>query len=475
MSLYYEDFGAVGDGVHDDLKAIIKCHEAANLQGESVKAGEGAVYYIGGADESAVIKTDVDWGNAIFVIDDSNVANRRTPVFFVDTQSGPDAFLIDTPLTTETKHINNPTCRPLYVRIFSDAQKRFIRKGLNMDNGVAQNDCFAVDENGNILSDIDWDYDSITAARVFFADDAPITIQGGTFKTLVNHEQSFYNYYRRGIDVHRSNTLITGVTHYVLNETDHGAPYEGFIYIDECANVTIKDCLLTPHFTYWTESQIPGEKVPMGSYDIRANAVVGLTLENLKQTIDINLSEYWGLMCSNFCKDMTLKNCIISRYDAHMGVTNLNIKDCTFGHVGINLIGHGKVSIENTKSYGAYFVGLREDYGSNFDGELIIKNCFWKPSNPDNNEIIRARNEGDHDFGYRCRLTKKLLIDGFEIDDECVDEIFVLPDYDSDYEEEKAYPYMLFDELDISDIRTFSGREVNLYKYEDEYEQITEE
>lgn len=464
MSYCYEDFGAVGDGIHDDFEAIIKCHDGANLTGTQVKAKDEGVYYIGGSSAFATIKTDVDWGKATFIIDDSNVENRRSPIFLVKTDSEIDSMEISGPITKDTKRIPNNQGRPVYVRVFSEDKKRFIRKGLNQDSGVNQNDCFLLDSTGAILTDIDWEYENITLVKAFCTDDRPITLQGGVFKTKVNQEASFYNYYRRGIDIHRSNVTVENVTHYVSGETDHGAPYEGFIYIDECADVTIRSCLLTPHFTYWTDSKIPGEKVPMGSYDIRANAVIGLVLDGLTQTIDINIKEYWGLMCSNFCKDMTLKNCVISRYDAHMGVTNLNISGCTFGHVGINLIGHGEVTIENCKAYGNYFVGLREDYGSNFDGKLIIKGCFWKPSSVYNNELIRARNSGDHDFGYECHMTSELVIDDFLIDDEGMENVYIFPAYDEGGLETKPFPYHMPQKFDIKNVRTTGGKEVILYK-----------
>ena len=42
----YEAFGAIGDGVTDDMPAIAKAHAEANRLGLPVKAKEGAVYYI---------------------------------------------------------------------------------------------------------------------------------------------------------------------------------------------------------------------------------------------------------------------------------------------------------------------------------------------------------------------------------------------------------------------------------------------
>ena len=38
----YEDFGAIGDGVTDDMPAIVKAHEYANTEGLPVRAKDGA-------------------------------------------------------------------------------------------------------------------------------------------------------------------------------------------------------------------------------------------------------------------------------------------------------------------------------------------------------------------------------------------------------------------------------------------------
>ena len=43
----YEDFGAVGDGVHDDMEAIVRAHDYANECGLPVRAKDSATYYIG--------------------------------------------------------------------------------------------------------------------------------------------------------------------------------------------------------------------------------------------------------------------------------------------------------------------------------------------------------------------------------------------------------------------------------------------
>ena len=66
----YEKYGAKGDGVTDDMPAIVAAHAAANEKGLPVKAKDGKTYYIGKGPLTAEIRTDTDFGKASFIIDD---------------------------------------------------------------------------------------------------------------------------------------------------------------------------------------------------------------------------------------------------------------------------------------------------------------------------------------------------------------------------------------------------------------------
>ena len=354
----YEDFGAKGDGKTDDMPAIVACHEYANANGLDVIAKDGAVYYIGGKALTAVIMTNTYFGKAKFIIDDTNLENIRQSCFNVVSKAQrftPDIKV----LHHDQKKLDFPHEGNVYVRVFSNTRKVYIRKGLNQNSGSDASDCFIVDKDGNILNGINWDYDNITNIYAFSVDDAPIVIDGGIFTTIANQQISKYNYHARNINISRSNVTVQNVTHYVEGELDHGAPYSGFLSVGETYNVTLRDCLLTPHKTYRTESKIPGQSVSMGTYDLGFGAAIATKLINITQTRDIMDSTYWGLMGSNFCKDMHLENCIISRFDAHCGVTNGSIKNCKLGHMGLNLIGFGDFTVENSSIFGRNFINFR--------------------------------------------------------------------------------------------------------------------
>ena len=85
----YSDFGAMGDSKTDDIDAIAAAHAFANQYGLSVKADEGATYYIGGKNRTAVIRTDTDFSTAAFTIDDTDVENRNAHVFMVSSSLEP--------------------------------------------------------------------------------------------------------------------------------------------------------------------------------------------------------------------------------------------------------------------------------------------------------------------------------------------------------------------------------------------------
>ncbi|MBR2650882.1 MAG: hypothetical protein IKD45_04410 [Clostridia bacterium] len=415
--LTYEQFGAVGDGVTSDFDAIIACHNEANKTGTPVRARDGAEYYIDGRDLTAVIKTDVDFGTAKFIIDDRCVERICSYVFSIESDYPVFDISVDE-LNRETRSLPALGDGRYYVRVFDDEKKIFIRKGLNRNDGTAMTDCFVLETDGTIFPSVDWNYKKITRAYAKKIDDKPITVRGGIFVTIANEEASFYRYYQRGFNICRSNVTLCGFEHYVRNEGEHGAPYHGFVKVTEAVNVLISDAKITARYIYWTASKVPGKPVPMGSYDLSFYASIGITCKNVIQTTDIKDKRYWGIYTSNFCKELTLIGCVFSRFDAHQGVTNVIIKDCTLGHQSIQLIGHGDFLIENSviDNDGGSFLNLRGDYGSIWDGKITVRGCIWR-TKCQNLSVISAYNQNDHDYGYPCMMGKDIFIEGLTVTD----------------------------------------------------------
>ena len=457
--LTYEEFGAKGDGINDDFDAIIACHEKANEINCKVCAKPGATYYIGGANKTAVIKTDVDFSGAKIVIDDRKVEKKESYDFTIASDYEKFPIKVDA-LTRDAKTLKINKDGNYFVRITNANKKIYIRKGLNMNNGTSTADVFLVDSAGNISPSIDWDYDEITEAYARCTDDTPITVTGGTFVTIANNEESFYRYYQRGFGITRSHVTLTDLEHYVEGEGDHGAPYHGFIRTDEAYDVTIKNAILTPRFIYWTASKIPGKPVPMGSYDLSFWNSIDIRCLNITQSISILDTAYWGIYTSNFCKNLLLEDCTFSRFDAHQGVTNATIRRCKLGHQRIQLIGHGEFLIEDTEiSTGITFISLRSDYGSLWDGNITIRNCKWKP-NTNKFYVLHAYNTGDHDYGFPCMMAKNVTIENLFIDDTEYTNIkeracYVL--HNANFDKTLPFCYIPPKNVSISNITTASG------------------
>ncbi|MBE6771942.1 MAG: hypothetical protein E7547_07365 [Ruminococcaceae bacterium] len=412
----YEDFGAVGDGKTDDFEAVVKTHEYANTNGLSVFANETATYYIGGANKTACIMTDTDWSTARFIIDDTQVENRSAWIFNIaPSQGGINITDKVSPLKSDAKNIGSPLDGKSLVVLTDSNVKRYIRKGANQNSGSNQTDVILVDENGNISPDtpLIWDFDSITSATAYPIDTEKLTVKGGKFTTLANNAASEYNYYARGIQVRRSNTVVDGLYHDIKNEGKTGAPYSAFVSLSCCADVTVKNCTFTGHKKYSTTGSA-GTSVAMGTYDIGAATAVNARFINCNQTNDITDNDYWGIAGTNYCKNLVYDGCALSRFDAHQGVLNATVKNSVLGHHGIKLIGSGTALIENTTVLSDSFIALRSDYGSTWNGELIIRNCKFYPTGI-SSHIIDAENSEDHDFGYTCYLPQRIAVDGFYV------------------------------------------------------------
>lgn len=464
----YSEFGARGDGKTDDIDAIAATHAFANQESLSVKADEGSTYYISGKNRTAVIRTDTDFGTASFIIDDTDVQNRNSNVFLVSSSQQPFKLEGVSSLKRNQEKIAVSLPGTCLVTVTNSNIKRYIRFGPNQNNGSSQTDIFIVDKNGFINMDapIIWDFDQITDITALPLDKTPLTITGGRFNTIANSAESKYNYYSRGIAIRRSNVLVNGLEHRITGEGDHGAPYGGFIYVGDCAFVTVRNTILTGHKMYPTIGSA-GVSVSMGTYDISLNKALNVSFINCSQTNDIKDSRYWGILGSNFCKNLVYDHCTFSRFDAHMGVANATIRNSTLGHQGINAIGSGTFTVENSTIYGSNLVNLRSDYGSTWQGELIIRNCIFVPSGGRSTRasLIGGSYSGQHDFGYTCYMPERITIENLKIDDSNHPEEYQGPAIfanfnhamtDNSYQEK--FPYVKTREVILRNVTTISGK-----------------
>ena len=468
----YSDFGARGDGKADDIDAIAATHAFANQHGLLVKADEGATYYIGGKERIAHIRTDTDFGTAAFIIDDTEVQNHNASVFMVSSSQRPFKPGVISSLKRNQEKIDVSLPGPCLIAVTNSQVMHYIRFGLNQNDGSPQTDIFVVDKNGHVdmNTPIIWDFDQITDITALPIDEKTLNIRGGRFTTIANKAEPKSNYYSRNIAIRRSNVVVDGLEHRVTGEGEHGAPYGGFINIRDCSYVTVKNTVLTGHKTYRTIGSA-GKPVSMGTYDISINRALNVSFVNCSQTNDINDRTYWGILGSNYCKNLLFDSCTFSRFDAHKGVANATIRNSTLGHMGINAIGTGTLTVENTTIRGRSLINLRSDYGSTWQGEFVIRNCIFVPSDgrPTSAALISGSYSGQHDFGYTCYMPERITIENLHIDDSNHPEDYQGPAIFTDFNPQmtddtyhEKFPYIRTREVILRNVTTASGKALRI-------------
>lgn len=453
-AVYYRDFGATGDGVTNDFAAIKRAHEYANENKLPVFAESGKTYYIGRTyGESIEIKTDTDWCGARFVIDDTCFevcdSDREANVFVIAADSQVAEYRADAgcEVGDAIRRINENggICGarkarlalglgyPALVDIYNDDRRVFIRYGENEDSGSPQHELVLVDSDGCVsdTTPIYFDYEKLTRVRVMPLSEREISVGNAEFVTVANRAPRRYTYYLRSILVSRSYATLHDVDFKISGEGESGAPYRGSISVADGHKITVRDCILSAHKAYKLEGN---DRNTMGSYGIavkNANAPLfkNVTMHNFfapGTDIPSVYAGYWGIMGSNYCKNITYDSCSLTRFDAHCGTYNATILDSEIAM--LTLIGNGSFRIENSVVYthaGGFVVSLRDDYGSTWNGDFLIKNVRAITSgNYDKTTLALMRAEfTNHNFGYKCYMPSCVTVDGFSVENDSVREI----------------------------------------------------
>ena len=410
--VYYKDFGAVGNGITDDFFAIKAAHDFANISGQTVKAERGKTYYIHetrddkGTANNIVIKTNVDWCNAKFVIDDSDISAEKGST---DARRGKNIFNIasdyaNTEITDQnilnglagigegTTKLNLKLGYPALITIYNDNHLVYRRYGYSQQDGEPQSEILLIDAEGNIdeSTPFMFDYEVVTSVKVHRVDVEPITVKNGTVTTMAS--QVFLSdkataYITRGMGVSRPGTVIENVKHYVEGElswTDEdkaagrkGSFYKGFFTATGTNDVLFKNCVLTgrraySHSSYdfkaeyvnnvrllgCTQSNFylrlkdDGTTEPACDVTFDANGVPTVTPHS-GDDVYVSMSPNpegpyqfcWGIAGTNYSKNVEYINCVLSRYDAHCGVLNGKVVGTTINVFA--LVGKGDFLIED--------------------------------------------------------------------------------------------------------------------------------
>ncbi len=460
----YEAFGAVGDGVADDLPAIVAAHAHANARNLPVRSKPTATYHLGRQALTAIIETDTDWSTSQFIIDDSQgVDDHRRPLFEVRSRLAPVPLEIAR-LSAGQARLDLRPATDLLVLVRNDDRRVFIRRGLNANRGTPQQEAFILRKDGSIEGAIEWDYEVVTHVEARPIDPEPLVVRGGVFRNIANRmvQEVGYNYWGRNIVVRRSNTELDGITHRVTGETEAGHPYRGFLSVEQCANITLRNCRIDARKVYKTIGAA-GEPVSMGTYGYSANRVVNYRMIGCRMD-DIHDVTRWGVAATNFMKNVLVEDCVLSRMDVHMGVSGYYIiRRTTLGHAGLNAIGRGRLLVEDSTVHSGSLISFRSDYGSTWDGEVEVRNSRWVPPGRAGRTLamFRMSNDGTHDFGYPCSMPRVVRIDGLTVEDGGRGEeyagMYIFSDPLGAPREERPFPYRLTERLEVRGLKTVSG------------------
>ena len=298
--VYYEDFGAKGNGITDDFKAFYDTHVFANGGGQTVMATPGKTYLIrdsrmGTASAKSIpIKTNVNWNGATIIIDDTEMAritghanidmagkyiftvqpddeHRKTTIYSRATLDRIVEEGLKPGKTTVNLGLSNWDGDVMIIPSDS-SHKVFRRLNYGQFKGDPMFELLIVFADGTIDPEtpVTFNYTKLDRIDVYKLDkSSAITIENGniiTYSSKVNHivNGSFNSStINRGLDVQRSYTTVKNVNHSVVDGITlkdriengiEGPGSSGFFRAYYATDITFKDCEIPGRMCYGNSS-----------------------------------------------------------------------------------------------------------------------------------------------------------------------------------------------------------------------------
>ena len=392
----------------------------------------------------------------------------------------------------QTKKLGNGLGYKALLTVYNSNARKYVRWGYADGQVHTQEEIVVIEADGTIDPSTPFliDYEKVTKVRVMSLDNAePITIKNATITTLSTKVNKAGNI-TRNIIVNRPYTTVEGIKHKIEGEYEgvnigmlagetrtpikydeslgywvpakgytgdrynvydpsgnkytgkdivlmSGVTYTGIINVSFSEGVTVKDCEFQAHMYYGS-----------GTYDLNLYNANNVTFLNCIQTnffdetrgpTYANLSRCWGVMGSNYCKNLNFEGCKLTRFDAHCGVYNASMKNCDVSL--IRLIGGGNFTLDNVNFYfvqGGAPIQLREDYGGTFNGDLVVKDCKIYTTQASIAGLISAPT-ANWDFGYETYFPN-VYIDNLQLMN-AQTELQILANEKDEYSSSNKFPY----------------------------------
>lgn len=353
----YRDFGAVLDGITDDSKAVLACHEYANKNGLDVRENNGSLL----CNFSVDIYTNC-YLNIDFIINDytpDKVYTIKSPTMVDDFEYK------QTLLAGQVDGFLDSVKGKFFV-----PNREYGEWLLGVRTGDESGDIYyhtqpvAVDSLGSLITS------SIIKGtkgnpKVKYCKDISecgIIFSGGRIVTSLS-KIGFPTF----IYCERNNTIIENIS--ILNKqfpTKTENYPSGLINVTGCSNIIIRNIVGLNN----SINVIEGISYIIDLYD------------SYKILIDnCILSQGWGVIASHFCDTITIINSTINKFDSNYGVFGTyTIRDSIITKYIFLGYGNGNVVLDNVTFTGSnrqYFICTRDDFNVVFSGKLTLSNISF--------------------------------------------------------------------------------------------------
>ena len=183
---------------------------------------------------------------------------------------------------------------------YNEIKRQYIRSGSNSNEGNPQTDIFKIDNEGNILNEIQWNFDKVTKITLKPIPNEQIVVENGNFQTVLPSEdyEQISGYYNRNIVCNRSNTILRNINHMLDDNNKVGGPYYGFIKISYVSDVQLLNSHLVSH-----------KYISKSNYDLILEYSINVLIENIISD-DIEDSNRWGITGTNYTKDIYIQKIV---------------------------------------------------------------------------------------------------------------------------------------------------------------------
>ena len=398
----YTQFGAALDGVSDDTEAAIACHQYANANGCRVEQHSGTLYLKTATEENCpIVKTSCDWSGMTFKVDEHMGKNIIMKVV-------PDEGVQSHSLTSEEiGELAKGTVQIPFLVDYKNCICHFttdisIGNRLNKTGSYVYHETVTVDRYGNLLegelframSDakaINMEYQSIFQR--------PVTLEGARIVLDTADDSKI-----PCILVKRSNTTLKDWTLVIEREvSSDSTEYKGEILkVENCYNVVIEKFSGENFGTFFSQE---AEDKSETCYMVYLSGLSRFTMR------DCLMIRAWGVVQSQYCKDMIFKDSTLGRIDNHYGCRNYTVNNCTItsSHSTINIgYGDGQFIIDNVRFvkfadpdtvFQNHCILLRGDFCALYSGELVINNITINNYSGQAINLLSGSYSDSFDFG----------------------------------------------------------------------------